>query len=40
LLGGILADKFNPGVPFLAYAPLLILSAILLAVVGRETLQK
>ncbi len=40
LLGGILADKFNPGVPFLAYAPLLILAAILLAVVGRETLQK
>lgn len=40
LLGGFLADKFNPGVPFLAYAPLLVLSAILLAVVGRETLQK
>jgi len=27
-------------VPFLAYAPLLILSAVLLAVVGRETIQK
>jgi len=40
LLGGYLADRFNPGVPFLAYAPLLILSAILLAVVARETLQK
>ncbi|HVO94383.1 MAG TPA: MFS transporter [Terriglobales bacterium] len=40
LIGGILADRFNPGVPFLAYAPLLILSAILLAAVGRETLQK
>src|SRR5262245_8765749 len=40
LLGGVLADKFSPGVPFLAYAPLLILSALLLAVVGRETLQK
>ena len=40
LLGGYLADQFNPGVPFLAYAPLLILSAILLAVVARETLQK
>src|SRR6266404_2525336 len=34
LLGGYLADTFNPGVPFLAYAPLLVLSAILLAVVG------
>ena len=40
LLGGLLADRFNPGVPFLAYAPLLVLSAILLAVVGRETLKK
>lgn len=40
LIGGYLADAFNPGVPFLAYAPLLVLSAILLAVVGRETLEK
>jgi MFS family permease len=40
LFGGLLADKFNPGVPFLAYAPLLILSAILLAAVGRETIPK
>ena len=40
LIGGFLADKFNPGVPFLAYAPLLILAAILLAVVARETLEK
>ena len=40
LLGGFLVDKFNPGVPFLAYAPLLILSAVLLAMVGRETIEK
>ncbi len=40
LLGGFLADTFNPGVPFLAYAPLLVLSAILLAIVGRETLHR
>lgn len=40
LLGGFLADKFNPGVPFLAYAPLLVLSALLLGLVARETLQK
>jgi MFS family permease len=40
LIGGLLADKFNPGVPFLAYAPLLVLSALLLALVARETLQK
>ncbi|HEX9445964.1 MAG TPA: MFS transporter [Candidatus Binatia bacterium] len=39
LLGGFLADRFNPGVPFLAYAPLLVLSAVLLAIVGRETLR-
>lgn len=40
LFGGLLANAFNPGVPFLAYAPLLVLSAVLLAVVGRETLVK
>jgi MFS family permease len=40
LFGGYLANRFNPGVPFLVYAPLLIFSAALLAVVGRETLQK
>ena len=40
LVGGVLADKFNPGVPFWAYAPLLVLSALLLALVARETLQK
>jgi len=40
LVGGFLADKFDPGVPFLAYAPFLILAAGLLAVVGRETLPK
>jgi DHA1 family multidrug resistance protein-like MFS transporter len=40
LLGGLLADRFNPGVPFLAYAPLLVISALLLAFVARETLQK
>ena len=40
LFGGYLADTFNPGVPFLVYAPLLILSAVLLALVGRETLAR
>ena len=40
LVGGILADTFNPGVPFLAYAPLIILSAVLLAFIGRETLER
>jgi MFS family permease len=40
LLGGFLANTFNPGVPFLVYAPLLIASAIHLAAVGRETLER
>jgi MFS family permease len=40
LLGGILADRFSPGVPFLIYAPLLIIAALLLAFVARETLIK
>jgi hypothetical protein len=40
LLGGFLADRFYAGLPFLAYAPLLVLSAFLLALVGRETLHR
>lgn len=40
LLGGYLANSFNPGVPFLVYAPLLLLSASLLAIVGKETLER
>jgi MFS family permease len=40
LMGGVLADTFNPGVPFLVYAPLIILSAVLLAFIGRETLPR
>jgi MFS family permease len=40
LLGGLLANVYNPGTPFLAYAPLLALTTILLAVIGRETLVK
>jgi MFS family permease len=40
LLGGILADHFSPGVPFLVYAPLLVIAALLLAFVARETLVR
>jgi MFS family permease len=40
LIGGYLANVYNPGVPFLVYAPLLLLSAILLAMVGKETLER
>jgi MFS family permease len=40
LIAGYLANAFNPGVPFLVYAPLLFLSATLLALVGRETLER
>ena len=39
-VGGYLANTFNPGVPFLFYAPLLAVSATLLAVVGKETLER
>jgi MFS family permease len=40
LFGGYLANTFNPGVPFLFYAPLLAVSATLLGVVGKETLER
>jgi len=40
LIGGYLANVYNPGVPFWVYAPLLLLSATLLAVVGKETLKR
>jgi MFS family permease len=40
LIGGYLANSFNPGVPFWAYAPLLLLSATLLLFVAKETLEK
>jgi MFS family permease len=40
LFGGYLANTFNPGVPFLVYAPLLVVSATLLAAVGKETLER
>ena len=38
--GGILANAFNPGIPFLALTPVLWLSALLLAFVARETLER
>ena len=40
LIGGLLANAFNPGVPFLAYAPFLALTAVLLTMIARETLVK
>lgn len=40
LFAGLLANAFNPGIPFLVYAPVLVFSATLLAVVGKETLQR
>jgi MFS family permease len=40
LVGGYFANAFNPGVPFLVYAPLLVVSATLLALIGRETLER
>jgi len=40
LFGGLLANAFNPGVPFLVYAPILVLAAVLLLVFAKETLVK
>lgn len=40
MIGGFLANAFNPAVPFYAYAPLLLISALFLAIVGKETLQR
>ena len=40
LVGGYLANSFNPSVPFWAYAPFLLLSATLLLLVGKETLER
>ena len=40
LAGGMLANAFYPGVPFLALTPILWLSALLLAFVAKETLER
>jgi MFS family permease len=40
LAGGRIASLANPGVPFLAAAPLLIVAALLIAFVAKETLVK
>ncbi|HEX9879096.1 MAG TPA: MFS transporter, partial [Candidatus Binatia bacterium] len=38
LLGGFIANTYNPGMTFLLYSPLLFLAASLLAFASRETL--
>ncbi|HWO40227.1 MAG TPA: MFS transporter, partial [Candidatus Eisenbacteria bacterium] len=40
VIGGYLANAFSPALPFLVYAPLLIVAATVLALVGRETLDR
>jgi MFS family permease len=40
IVAGTLANAYGPGLPFLVYAPLLLLSAALLAVIGKETLER
>jgi hypothetical protein len=40
VINGYLANAYNPGVPFLVYAPLLLSSAVLLGLVGKETLDR
>lgn len=38
--GGMLANAFHPGIPFLALTPILWLSALLLAFMAKETLER
>ncbi|MDE0033900.1 MAG: MFS transporter [Deltaproteobacteria bacterium] len=38
--GGMLANAFHPGIPFLALTPVLWVSALLLAFAARETLER
>ncbi len=38
--GGMLANAFHPGIPFLALTPVLWLSALLLAFAAKETLER
>ncbi len=40
LAGGMLANAFHPGVPFLALTPILWISTLLLAFVAKETLER
>ena len=40
LVGGYLATRFDPGVPFLVYVPILLFAAVYLALAGRETLER
>ena len=40
LVGGYLATRFNPGVPFWVYVPILLFAAAYLALAGRETLER
>jgi len=40
MIGGYLVNALNPAAPFYAYAPLLLGSALLLALVGKETLER
>lgn len=40
LIGGYLATRFGPGIPFLVYVPILLAAAVYLALAGRETLER
>jgi MFS family permease len=40
LFSGIIANATNPGVPFLVFAPFLVVAAVLLAIGAKETLVK
>ena len=40
MMGGLVATAYYPGAPFLVVGPMLILTALLIAVVAKETLVK
>ena len=40
VMGGIVANAYNPGAAFLVTGPILIVAALLLALVAKETLVK
>ena len=39
-MGGVIANAYNPGSPFLVVGPIMLFAALLLMVVARETLVK
>jgi len=39
-IGGLLANAYGPAVPFVVYAPFILLAGLLLMLFGKETIPK